>query len=314
MRLDDLIRGPRRPTSAELRQRRRRAAALAALAGLALVLGLIAGAGAGGGAAAGRGSRSAAVGWFGHLRMLAGNGSRSLDSGERSRENAAIDRTLAATPFVRFGGSQHRLIALTFDDGPGPYTATVIDTLQRLHVPATFFLVGRELGDFGTATVQRQIELGMPLGDHTQAHASLSQLSPADQSAQIGDAARAIAAAGAPSPRLFRPPYGTYDDTTRALLRRARMVTVLWSIDSRDYTRPGVAGIVQNVVSNAKPGAIVLMHDAGGDRSETIAALPQIVSQLRRQGYRFVTVPRLLLENPPPLQQDLPLGVNPGAG
>jgi peptidoglycan/xylan/chitin deacetylase (PgdA/CDA1 family) len=314
MRLDDLIRGPSRPTSVQLRHRRRRVGALALVAGLALVLGIVIGAGAGGGSATGRGQRVAAIGWFGHLRMLSGRGSRSLDSGERTRENGAIDRALTTTPFVRFGGTQHRLIALTFDDGPGPYTGTVIDTLSRLNVPATFFLVGRELSDFGTATVQRQVELGMPLGDHTQAHANLAALSPGDQRAQIGDAASALTAAGAPSPRLFRPPYGTYNDTTRALLRRTRMLAVLWSIDSRDYTRPGVPGIVDNVVSNAKPGAIVLMHDAGGDRSETIAALPQIVAKLRRQGYRFVTVPRLLLENPPPLQQDLPPGVNPGAG
>jgi len=316
MRLDDLRRrSPSiRPTAAQLRHRRRRAGALALLAVLALVLGAIAGAGVGGGSSAGHDPRAGAVGWFGHLRMLAGDGSRSLDSSERTRENAAIDRTLAATPFVRFGGSQHRLIALTFDDGPGPYTGAVIDTLQRLGVAGTFFLVGRELTDFGTATVQRQVELGMPIGDHTWAHANLAQLSPGDQRAQIGDASRALAAAGAPVPRLFRPPYGAYDDATRALLRRARMLTVLWSIDSQDYTRPGAAAIVQNVVSNAKPGSIVLMHDAGGDRTETIAALPQIVAQLRRQGYRFVTVPRLLLENPPPLQQDLPPGVNPGAG
>jgi peptidoglycan-N-acetylglucosamine deacetylase len=314
MRLDDLIRGPTRPTTVQLRHRRRRAGALALLAVLALVLGLITGAGGGGGSAAGTGSRAAGVGWFGHLRMLAGNGSRSLDSGERTRENAAIDRALATTPFVRFGGVQHRLIALTFDDGPGPYTNAVIDTLQRLGVPGTFFVVGRELSDFGTGTVQRQVELGMPIGDHTWAHANLAQLSPGDQRAQIGDASRALVAAGAPALRLFRPPYGAYDDATRTLLRRARMLTVLWSIDSEDYTRPGVAGIVQNVVSNAKPGAIVLMHDAGGDRSETIGALPQIVAKLRRQGYRFVTVPRLLLENPPPLEQDLPPGTNLGAG
>jgi peptidoglycan-N-acetylglucosamine deacetylase len=315
MRLDNLIRGPSRPTQEQLRVRRRRASALAALAALALVLGAIAGAGAGGGSAARHAPATTAAGWFGHLRMLAGTGSRSLDAGERMRENAAIGRALATTPFVRFAGQQHRLIALTFDDGPGPYTPVVIDTLQRLHVRATFFVVGRALAEFGPATLQRQVELGLTVGDHTEGHANLTHLTPRDQRAQIADAARDIVAADAPRPRLFRPPYGAFDDTSRTLLRRARMLTVLWSIDSEDYRKPGVATIVRNVVSNARPGSIVLMHDAGGDRSQTIAALPQIVATLRRQGYRFVTVPRLLLENPPPTRQELPSDFNPtGAG
>jgi peptidoglycan/xylan/chitin deacetylase (PgdA/CDA1 family) len=311
MRLDDLIRGPSRPTHLELQQRRRRAAALVAVAVLALVLGAIAGAGGGDGSSAVR-ERAATVGWFGHLRMLAGASHHSLDFAERAQESAAIDRTLATTPFVRLAGTQHRLIALTFDDGPGPYTSTVIDTLQRLDVPATFFVVGRELTTFGAATLQRQVDLGFPVGDHTQAHANLTQLQPADQRAQIDDAAHALASGGAAYPRLFRPPYGAYDQTTHKLLRHRKMLTVLWSIDSRDYTRPGVPAIVQNVVGSAHPGSIVLMHDAGGDRNETIAALPAIVSRLRKQGYRFVTVPRLLLENPPPQQQELPPGFNPG--
>jgi peptidoglycan-N-acetylglucosamine deacetylase len=314
MRVDHLIRGPSRPTSAQLRLRRRRAAALVLIASCALVAGAIAGAGGGGGAVAAR-RGGPALGWYGHLRMLAGTGSRSLDARERRREDAAIDRALARTPFVRFAGSQHRLIALTFDDGPGPYTGALLAALQRLHVPATFFVVGRELAAFGPATLQRQVELGMPVGDHTVAHANLTQLPPRGQRDEIVGDARQLVAGDAPWPRLFRPPYGAYDEATRRILHRQRMLTVLWSIDSEDYTRPGAAAIARNVVSSARPGSIVLMHDAGGDRSETIAALDPIVARLRRRGYDFVTVPRLLLENPPPAQQELPPGFNPsGAG
>jgi peptidoglycan/xylan/chitin deacetylase (PgdA/CDA1 family) len=314
MRLDDLIRGPSRPTHAQLRRRRRAAGALFALAGLALLLGAIVGAGSGGGTSVVR-APAGRVGWFGHLRMLAGATRHSLDYSERAHESAAIDRTLATTPFVRLAGQQHRSIALTFDDGPGPYTGVLVDTLARLRVPGTFFVVGRALRAFGPATLQRQVDLGFPVGDHTEGHANLRQLSRVDQRAQIVDAAHEIAATGASYPRLFRPPYGAYNQATRRLLGRQRMLTVLWSVDSEDYTRPGVAAIVHNVVSRARPGSIVLMHDAGGERSETIAALPAIVSALRKQGYRFVTVPRLLLENPPPAQQELPPGFNPsGAG
>jgi peptidoglycan/xylan/chitin deacetylase (PgdA/CDA1 family) len=312
MALDELIRGPSRPTRAQLDHRRRQAGALIAVAAIALVLGAIAGAG-GGAAGSGATARGAArVGWYGHLQALAGSGRQSLAVGERAQENAAIDRALAKTPFVRLAGTQHKLVALTFDDGPGPYTSAVIDTLQRLAVPGTFFIVGRELTDFGAATVQRQASLGLPLGDHTQDHANLSQLAPAGQRAEIARASRAMMTYGAPRPRLFRPPYGAYDQATFTLLRRMRMLTVLWSVDSEDYLKPGVARIVQNVVGSVTPGAIVLMHDAGGDRSETIAALPLIVRALRRRGYGFTTVPRLLLENPPPANQQLPPGFNSG--
>jgi peptidoglycan/xylan/chitin deacetylase (PgdA/CDA1 family) len=93
------------------------------------------------------------------------------------------------------------------------------------------------------------------------------------------------------------------------------MLSVLWSVDSEDYTQPGTDAIVSNVVEAVQPGSIVLMHDGGGDRTQTLAALPRIVAELRRAGYRFVSVPRLLLENPPPQDQELPNGFNPtGAG
>jgi peptidoglycan/xylan/chitin deacetylase (PgdA/CDA1 family) len=127
----------------------------------------------------------------------------------------------------------------------------------------------------------------------------MATLSQADQAAQVGDTSQAVQDAGGPTPRLFRPPYGSYDETTHDVLARADELSVLWSVDSQDYTQPGVDGIVQNVVPNVHPGAIVLMHDGGGPRDQTIAAVKQIIPALRRQGYRFVTVPRLLLDNPP---------------
>jgi peptidoglycan/xylan/chitin deacetylase (PgdA/CDA1 family) len=83
------------------------------------------------------------------------------------------------------------------------------------------------------------------------------------------------------------------------------MLMVLWTVDTSDYRRPGTAAIVHSIVSRAKPGAIILMHDAGGNRAETVAALPKVIAQLRARGYRLVTVPRLLLDNPPPANQQL---------
>ena len=110
---------------------------------------------------------------------------------------------------------------------------------------------------------------------------------------------------GAPFPRLFRPPYGLWDSTTLALLHRYRMLMVLWTIDTGDYRRPGVQAIVDAAVSGVKPGAIILLHDAGGERSQTVAALPKIITELRGRGYRFATVPQLLVDNPPPRNQQI---------
>ena len=309
-----VIRGPARPTRSELRYRRRRAGLLGALAFVALVLGVIVGSGSGSDspqASADAGN----VGWYGHLGMLAGAGRGSFSLEQRAQENAAIDRALARTPFVRMGGEQTKEIALTFDDGPGVDTDDLLDVLERLRAPATFFMLGNNIGQF-PRTMQRLIDSGLPLDDHSMDHPNLSQLSQADQRAQIAGAAKVIEAAGAAYPRLFRPPYGAYDETTHQVLRSLRMLSVLWSVDSEDYTKPGVDKIVDNVVSAVHPGAIILMHDGGGDRTQTIAAVQRIVPQLRRQGYRFVTVPRLLLDNPPELdEQGLPPGFNSsGAG
>jgi peptidoglycan/xylan/chitin deacetylase (PgdA/CDA1 family) len=314
MRLIDVIRGPSRPTQVQLRHRRRRAGALAGAASVALLLGMIVGATSGGDDASAPDTRATTVGWYGHLRTLAGAGRASLDFEQRAQENAAIDRALQLTPFVRMAGRQHPLVALTFDDGPGPFTDRLIDELQRLHVSATFFAVGYQLPDFAPQ-LQREVDLGLTVGDHTTDHANLAHLSARDQRSQIVDDAIEIRSYGAPYPRLFRPPYGSYNQTTHALLGRQRMLSVLWSVDSEDYTLPGTDAIVQNVVGAVQPGSIVLMHDGGGDRTQTLAAVPRIVAELRREGYRFASVPRLLLENPPPRDQELPSGFNPtGAG
>ena len=218
---------------------------------------------------------------------------------------------VALLPYVAVAGKRGREIALTFDDGPGPYTLDVVRTLHRLQAPGTFFQVGTTEHYFTDA---QQAELADPLvtiGDHTQNHRRLDRLSRADQGKEIDAQAAILRAAGAPAPALFRPPYGAFDATTLALLRERRMTMVMWSIDSEDYRRPGVDAIVANVLSAAKPGAIVLLHDAGGDRSQTIAALPRIVKGLRDRHYTLVGIPQLLRDAPPPMKQPV-MGI--GAG
>lgn len=281
--------------------RRRRRAALGVLAGLALIAG--ASAGSGGGSAA-RHAQARPDGYFGQIRVLAGTGAGSFAAHQQAAENGAINRTLAYTPYVQMAGSQHREIALTFDDGPGPYTPLVLSVLARENVPATFFQVGSLQKYFHDSTTQI-VARGYPIGDHTQSHAPMSKLSGRDQKSQIIQQISAMGDYGAPFPRLFRPPYGLWNSTTLRILRQNRMLMVLWTIDTEDYKLPGIARIAHTVLANARPGAIVLMHDAGGNRQETAAALPKIISGLKARGYKLVTVPRLLLDNPAPANQQV---------
>src|SRR4029077_2749101 len=104
---------------------------------------------------------------------------------------------------------------------------------------------------------------------------------------------------------LFRPPYGMWNATTLKLLKKYRMLMVMWTVDTDDYEMPGAKVILQRTLAGLQPGAIILLHDAGGNRSETVAALPLVIKALRRRGYKLVTVPRLLLDNPAPRDQDV---------
>jgi peptidoglycan/xylan/chitin deacetylase (PgdA/CDA1 family) len=292
-----LLRRPDRYRSDAPHHRRRRAtAAVGAILAVAL---LIAATGSGGGPP--------------HPRRAASQPNaavvpRGTISPQQQAENAAIDRTLAYTPVVYAAGAQNREIALTFDDGPGPYTQRLVSTLLQLKVPGTFFQVGTLQKYFHDSTSEI-VANGFPIGDHTFAHAPMSHLSEKDQQSQVLRDASAIGDFGAPFPRMFRPPYGLFNPTTLKVLRANKMLMVMWTVDTEDYRQPGVDAIVHRVVAGAQPGAIVLMHDAGGPRLETIEALPQIVSRLRAQGYVFVTVPRLLLDNPAPANQQQPTGL-----
>jgi peptidoglycan/xylan/chitin deacetylase (PgdA/CDA1 family) len=221
------------------------------------------------------------------------------------RENAAIDRLLTRQPFIRSGGPERREIALTFDDGPGPYTPRLLAALGHAHAPATFFEVGFMFRWFRAASTEA-LRMGDVIGDHTETHPRMARLLSAGQRTQILDQTQWLQKAGGPFPRLWRPPYGSYDATTLSVLHQLHMLMVLWTVDTEDYLRPGVRVIVHRALAGARPGAIILLHDGGGDRSQTIKALPLIVKALRKRGYKLVTVPQLILEDPPLARQALP--------
>ena len=235
---------------------------------------------------------------------------RRSRSSPRTHGSSRPRARTARLPYVAIAGKRKREVALTFDDGPGPYTPACPHA-RALHTPGTFFQVGGTEHYFTDAERDTRREPLVTVGVHTLDHLRMDRLSRADQAAQIDRDTAILTAAGNPRPTLFRPPYGAYDQTTLDLLRERNMTMILWSVDSKDYERPGVDAIVNRVLSDVRPGAIVLLHDAGGDRSQTIEALPRIVLGLRQRHYTLVSVPRLLQDAPPPLAQPK-LGV--GAG
>ena len=197
-------------------------------------------------------------------------------------------------PFVDNGPTSRRVVALTFDDGPWPATAQFLAILEREHVHATFFQIGEQIGTYGQAVDRRMLADGDMIGDHTWNHANVAG-GGSFAAAEISRAAQAIhTATGGFQPCLFRVPGGA---VSHALILQARAMgftTIQWDVDPRDWARPGTNAIYQNVIDNTRPGAIVIQHDGGGDRSQTLAALPHEIDTLRARGYQFVTITQLL--------------------
>ncbi len=220
-------------------------------------------------------------------------------------EERAVDHVLSYTPAIRTGGAKGNEVALTFDDGPGPYTPQLVAVLNKYGVHATFFAIGKQEQYFSPGT-QLELRSGDVVGDHTETHPMMASLSAHDQYEELFEQMARIELLGGPRPHLFRPPYGSFNATTYQLLHKLGLLMVLWSTDTEDYTLPGVEAIVENALAGAHPGAIILMHDGGGDRSETIAALPAIIAGLRKRGLHPVTVPQLMLDDPPPPGEPLP--------
>ena len=214
----------------------------------------------------------------------------------RLHEPRLVGCVASGPSWVFRGPKKVREIALTFDDGPWYDTPRFIALLERERVVATFFQIGDQIGEYANHGLDRRMLAdGDMIGDHTWNYGGDVAAGGRDAVMQIARAAVAIRrATGGFEPCLFRAPGG---NVTPPLLKTARSLgftTIQWDVDPRDWTTPGVAAIYDTVVHTAHDGAIVIQHDGGGNRSETLAALPLEIHTLRREGYRFVTVTRLL--------------------
>ncbi|MFN2496499.1 MAG: polysaccharide deacetylase family protein [Pseudonocardiaceae bacterium] len=202
--------------------------------------------------------------------------------------------TLPAPPvpadLIRHTARADRVVALTFDDGPTPeYTPQVLALLTRYHAVATFCMIGSEAVRH-PELVRRVVAAGMRLCSHTVTHDPYLIYRPEPQIEDeiVGGRADIRAAAGSPvAVDYFRAPAGRWSPSVRYHAARNGMKPLSWSVDPRDWSRPGVAQLITTVQQQVQPGAVILMHDGGGCRDQTVAALAELLPWLVAQGYQF---------------------------
>jgi peptidoglycan/xylan/chitin deacetylase (PgdA/CDA1 family) len=182
-----------------------------------------------------------------------------------------------------------KAIALTIDDGPNTvYTPQVLRLLAKYKVTATFSMIGIQAA--AEPGVARDVaSAGHVISNHTWRHLDLVWLPPSAVIDEMDRGTGAIHRATGQTPAMFRAPYGAWSPMVLRHCQRTGMMPLAWSVDPRDWSRPGVSAIVGNILRNTRTGSIILEHDGGGDRSETVAALGIVIPSLLDAGYHFVT-------------------------
>src|SRR5919197_4167868 len=221
-------------------------------------------------------------------------GTLATGPGRETLTSGAISGRLAGAVFVPSGSQRvPRAVALTFDDVPWPQTTDqVLAILERAHARASFFLVGTQVVRH-PELVEHEVRAGMTIGTHSFSHPQpFAALPPERIRAEVDQGAASLTAVGV-QPTLFRPPGGSWSPTVLAEAARERLRTVLWSVDPADW-RPGTTAdqIVTRVLGAVRPGSIVLLHDGGGGRSATVAALPKIIAGLQKRKLALTTLAR----------------------
>lgn len=195
--------------------------------------------------------------------------------------------------------SNRKVVALTFDDGPWPRTTNaILDVLREKKVRATFFMLGNCVNE-RPGIARRVVREGHVVGNHTLNHRGLDSGRKMTVRNQVRKGAATIERATGVKPRWFRPPGGHLDSLVIAETRRANERIVMWSVDPQDWRRPGWKKIASRVTRTVKPGDVILLHDGGGDRRQTVKAVERIITFLQRRGYRFVTLDELAEEKRP---------------
>ncbi|MFV2174663.1 polysaccharide deacetylase family protein [Actinomadura sp. LOL_016] len=226
--------------------------------------------------------------------LLAGCAGTEPPQAERAGRDVAPDDRSSGTPARSPRPAPPRdidcrrvkCVALTFDDGPGPHTAGLLDLLRRTGARATFFVQGVHVPEH-PAVVRRMVAEGHEIGNHTWDHPALTTLSRAEIRSQVERTQRAVRKAAGVSPTMLRPPYRAIDAT---VVEAVGMPVILWSVDPQDWRRDDVARNVKIGLRDSGRGDIVLYHDV---HATTVQAMPKIVDGLQRRGFTLVTVSEL---------------------
>lgn len=225
----------------------------------------------------------------------------AIETAESSLEMQPVERKTTAT--VETAESQdslstetsqedvdpdQKMIALTFDDGPEPVnTPKLLKLLKKENVPATFFLVGQNVDKY-PEVVRSIADYGQGIGNHTYNHQDLTTLNEEQTRDEIEATDQAVKKITGEKPKYFRPPYGALNSSAAAWINRP---IIQWSVDSEDWQSKNQQLIIEKVISTAYDGSIILLHDI---HEATIAAVPEIITTLKNEGYSFVSLDTLL--------------------
>lgn len=214
------------------------------------------------------------------------NPDMSLPSSFDKDAGVTFSRVSVGQPFV----------AMTFDDGPHPKnTPRLLDMLRERNIKATFYVIGRNVDMYPEIT-RRIVAEGHEIGNHTYTHGNLTKMSNDSVRTELNKCRASIAKATGVQPRTLRPPYGALLQKQRAWIHSEyNYPTIMWSVDPRDWQRPGPSVVTSRILSGATPGAIILAHDL---HAPTVDAMPATLDGLLRKGYKFVTVSQLLAMKP----------------
>ena len=221
--------------------------------------------------------------------------SRSQKSAPRlSATTEKISQASKPLPYDKYAKLPYdkhaKYVALTFDDGPSPvYTHRILAILKREHVPATFFVLGNQAKRH-RGIVKAEVAQGNQVANHSWNHKNMNTVKNKSIGKDLGNTRKVIRRVTGVDTRYVRLPYGNANKRVRRKVRAMKLIRIYWDKDPRDWSRPGVKKIISRATHGMKNGQIILMHDGGGNRSQTVRALGRVITKLKKQGFTFCTV------------------------
>lgn len=199
----------------------------------------------------------------------------------------AVHRVAVTTQQAAAKKKKKKTVKLTFDDGPGDYTYHVLDVLKKYKVKATFCVVGKDIANYPKTTL-RIVREGHLICNHSFTHADLTTLSTAQVKKEITDCQQAIKSATKVTAKVIRFPYGASNPKVRKIVKDLKLRSLGWDVDPEDWRNPPAKTITARILKATGPGDVVLMHDGGGVRKQTVASLAGTITKLKKKGYTFV--------------------------